>query len=220
MGTGRGRRARHETVEATLDWSYALLDEAQHSLLRRCGVLAGPFDIDAVAVVCADTGETRATLAARLGSPVDKSLVMLDGPRGQYRMLETIRAYGLRELEAAGEVDSVAAQHWRWVLAATPGPWHWSFARVTTGGVEADLDNLRAALEWCKASGRTELAVRLAAWAGPIWFHAATGAEGLRWVRLGPTIDRQLSLDERLAWRTTAAWCHAASAWTAPLNWT
>jgi hypothetical protein len=75
-----------------------------------------------------------------------------------------------------------------------------------------ELDNLRAVLDRCVGTGQLDRAVHVAAWAGPVWFHTTQGAEGLDWLDRAAAIDASLPLDDRLAWRTAAAWCHFATA--------
>lgn len=98
--TGGSRTAlpRHQTLRAVVDWSWDLLSEAERRLWRRFALFHGGADVTMVERVC----DTDVDLLAAL---VDKSLLVL-GPDGRYRMLETIREYGLERLAEAGEAES------------------------------------------------------------------------------------------------------------------
>ncbi|HEY1393422.1 MAG TPA: winged helix-turn-helix domain-containing protein, partial [Methylibium sp.] len=102
-----GRRTavpRHQTLSATLDWSYGLLDEDEKRLLRRLSVFAGTFSLDAaIAVCCFDIGRPLAIEA--LAGLVSKSLLNVDagGSTLRYRLFDTTKAYTVQKLESSGE---------------------------------------------------------------------------------------------------------------------
>jgi predicted ATPase/DNA-binding CsgD family transcriptional regulator len=176
--------ARQRSLRATLAWSYDLLDADQQALWRRLAVFAGGCTLEAASEVGATP---RAGLDA-LAALADKSLLQVtQQPDGEPRFgqLETLRAYALEQLQASGELEDVRAQHARWVLslaeAAYPelsGPRQedW-FARR-----EREHDNIRAALQWCRATGQAETGARIAAalW----WFWDVRGhlTEGQQWL--------------------------------------
>jgi predicted ATPase/DNA-binding SARP family transcriptional activator len=97
-GGSRAALPRHQTLRAVVDWSWDLLDDDERRLWRRFAVFHGGADVPAVEQVCAADLDL-------LGTLVDKSLLVL-GPDGRYRMLETIREYGLERLAEAGEAES------------------------------------------------------------------------------------------------------------------
>ena len=103
------RSSRHRTLDATVDWSYRLLDEEARALLRRLSVFANGFTIDAARAV-SDAPDA----VALLSSLVDKSLIIWDPDASRYRMLESIRAFVRARLEEAGEADAAAARHLAW----------------------------------------------------------------------------------------------------------
>jgi non-specific serine/threonine protein kinase len=110
-----GRRTalpRHQTLRATLDWSYELLPEPERCLLRRLGVFARGFTLEAANAVMSDQGYTTSVVLNEIANLVAKSLVTLDGsePTGRWRLLETIRAYALEKLAESGEGEHVARQ--------------------------------------------------------------------------------------------------------------
>jgi predicted ATPase/DNA-binding CsgD family transcriptional regulator len=142
-----GSRAddRHRSVRAALDWSHALLDEADQALLRRVSVFVAPFTVGAAAEV-ADTGI--GVVADGLARLAEQSLLtVITGASGtEYRALETIRQYGAERLDEAGELVDTRSRHLRWCLAAAEGlaaggdDWRARFDPVA--------DELRAALAW------------------------------------------------------------------------
>ncbi|MEJ0066243.1 MAG: winged helix-turn-helix domain-containing protein [Caulobacteraceae bacterium] len=110
-----GRRtapARHQTLRATLDWSYELLTEPERLLMRRLAVFGGDFTLDAVAGVL-DAEVAGGDVVKNLASLVAKSLVAVDvgGPISHYRLLETMRAYALDRLAASGEFDAMTSRY-------------------------------------------------------------------------------------------------------------
>src|SRR5712675_1193015 len=107
-GGHRTALARHQTLRATLDWSYELLTEPERVVLRRLAVFAGGFTLDAASTVAAEVVDCVANL-------VTKSLVTADAGAAtvRYRLLETTLAYSLEKLVQAGEFDAVARRHAR-----------------------------------------------------------------------------------------------------------
>jgi len=108
-----GRRtalARHQTLRATLDSSYELLSEPERCLLRRMGIFAAGFTLEAANAVMSDQGHTSPVVLGGITNLVAKSLVELDGPApsGRWRLLETTRAYALDKLAQYGEMDQIA----------------------------------------------------------------------------------------------------------------
>jgi len=142
---------RQQTLRALVDWSFDLLDEPEQLLLQRLAVFAGGFDLAAAESVCGAEPLAADEVLDRLGSLVEKSLVMLDEGASltRYRMLETIRDYARDKLERSGQRQEMARRHCEHFFAlakslrdglngADQADW------IRSG--EADLDNLRAAL--------------------------------------------------------------------------
>src|SRR6202030_2528718 len=115
MLTGGRRTAlpRHQTLRATLDWSYELLPEPERLVLRHLAVFAGGFTAEAASLVAAG-GEIAASEVVRsLANLVTKSLVTLEAGSAiaHYRLHETTRAYALEKLAESGELEQVARRH-------------------------------------------------------------------------------------------------------------
>jgi predicted ATPase/DNA-binding CsgD family transcriptional regulator len=170
-----GRRIddRHRSLRSTLDWSHALLAEADRAVLRRVSVFADPFTSTAAAAVLADLPPA-GHLPTVLAGLADQSLLVATVGAGgtRYRALETIRQYGTDRLDEAGEADDARFRHLRWCLdrsgaldrsatldRATSAAWRTAFDDVA--------GELRAALAWAAGEPRHraeayELAIGLA----------------------------------------------------------
>jgi non-specific serine/threonine protein kinase len=154
LGTAnRGAEARQQTLEATIGWSYGLLDEQEQLLWIRLSVFAGGFEEDAATEVCSDPRIPAERIAGLLGTLVDKSILkrqLVDGHPPRYWLLETMRQYGLARLREVGEQAAVQKRHFDWIceLARQAGAWDGrqpeTFARMSS-----ERDNLWAALDFC-----------------------------------------------------------------------
>lgn len=186
LGGGTSGVTRHQTLRGTLEWSHALLTEAEQVLLRRLSVFAGGFTLDAVVAVCGDAPLQQVELLDLLAKLVDKSLVVTErrGAGTRYRQLETVRQFGHENLDHAGESAQLAAAHCAYFLdvAESHNP-----ERATGVVIEqpklldGEHDNLRAALRWSCAR-EPETALRLAASLWRFWFVRGHAVEGARWV--------------------------------------
>ncbi len=178
----------HQTLRATMDWSYDLLSDPERALLRRLSVFAGSFILEATEAICAGDGVEAYDVLDLLTNFIDKSLVVAEGldEEVRYQLLETIRQYGQEKLRESGEVAVVHERHLAWYLdlaeRAEPelqGPNQETWLQQ----LEKEHDNLRTALEWSKVKdGGTEAGVRLA---GALhWFWAMRGylSEGREWL--------------------------------------
>ncbi len=163
---GRRRVQRQQTLQATLDWSYELLDEPERALLARLAVFSGDFTLEAVEGVCAGEDVDPGRVVALVASLVSKSLVVADPTDDtvRYRLLEPVRLYASEKLRARGEGETLRTGHRDWFLwwleVFPPVDAAWNSEVVTT--LERDLDNLRAAIEWSFRQDRPDLAARLA----------------------------------------------------------
>jgi predicted ATPase len=188
--TGGSRTAlpRHHTLVATMDWSYDLLDEQDRVLFRRLSVFSGTCTLDAAEEVCAGNGLESKNVLDVLVRLVDRSLVVVEEREGQarYRMLETVRQYGRDRLLESGEVRSVRDRHLEYFLAlaegaepALQGP----DQKTWFDRLEAEHDNLRAALEWSLGEDRGDAGLRLAGALWWFWYVRGYLTEGAAWLR-------------------------------------
>jgi predicted ATPase len=191
--------ARQRTLRATITWSYELLAPGEQLLFRRLGVFAGGCTLDAAAV-CAGTGGLPLDILDGLGALLDKSLLRReDSPGGEprFQMLETVREYALEQLEASGEAELLRRRHALYFLA---------FAEQADQGLrtaaqtewlvrlQAEQDNLRAALTW----GRAQATTRAGATDGEYWLRLA-GALSWFWHMRGHVGEGRAWLEAALA---------------------
>lgn len=185
----QGRPNRQKTLRATIEWSHALLSPEQRRTFRQLGVFRGDFDLPAVSAVVSTDGDGLDELAAL----IDSSLVATasspdDEPR--FRLLETIAVYAGERLTDAGELEEVRRRHAEHYLSVV----EIEAPRLRTGSflvardhIEADLDNIRAALEWLLPAGdgpadRLATGLRLCEHLGWFWYACGYQREGHVWL--------------------------------------
>src|SRR6201987_4523304 len=173
-----GRRTalpRHQTLRATLDWSYGLLGEPERVILRRLAVFAGVFRLEAASAVIASPEIALAEVVDGIANLVAKSLVALvaGGTVACYRLLATMRAYALEKLTEAGERQWLArrhAQHCRDLIERAEAEWETRPTAAWPAEYAAEIDNLRAALDWAfSPGGDAQIGVALTAASVPAW---------------------------------------------------
>jgi predicted ATPase/class 3 adenylate cyclase/DNA-binding CsgD family transcriptional regulator len=155
LGAGaRTALPRQQTLEASIAWSYDLLHEDEGLLLRRLGVFAGGFTLEAAEQVAADDQLDPYLVLDLLARLVDRSLVVTDddATSARFHLLETIRQYALARLDETDDPDQVRARHLEFFVqyAATAVPVN--DVVVTEPAVLAELDNIRAALAFAHRS--------------------------------------------------------------------
>ncbi|MBA3948069.1 MAG: hypothetical protein H0X37_26410, partial [Herpetosiphonaceae bacterium] len=175
---------RQQTVHATIAWSYALLPELERALFRRLGVFRGGWSLEAAEAICADLFPLDALDG--LSSLVEQSLLVVrdEGGEPRFGMLETIREYALEQLEAHDEGEALRQQHTRFFLEFVE-----SAEPELTGAqqafwmvaLEAEHDNLRAALRWSLAHA-PEGALRLSGALWRFWYGHTHLSEGRAWL--------------------------------------
>jgi predicted ATPase len=184
---GRGRLARQQTLRATIDWSFDLLDGRERALFRRLSIFAGGWTLRAASEICSDEGVVDEwDVFDLVSSLVDKSLVVAEsfGDDQRYRMLNSIREYGLERLAEANEKDAVAGKFIRFFAAFARELQPLAFALEDVAWrrlFASELDNVRAAIEWTIFQER-EPAIGLALLADIEWPELiTTPQEALRW---------------------------------------
>lgn len=168
--TGSARAmSRHQTLLATLQWSYEHLTPDEQQWLQRLAVFAGGWTLDAAAAI-ADEGSDEIETLEQLGRLVDKSLVVVEREAPEeprYRMLETVRQYAQDRLNDSGESDAVRERHLAYYLALAQRA-HPSFftkdASRWEHRIDVELPNLLAAHAWCdRAKDGASLGLELTA---------------------------------------------------------
>jgi non-specific serine/threonine protein kinase len=194
---------RHQTLQALIDWSHDLLTAPEQRLLRRLSVFAGGWTLEAAEVVCAGGGFESDQILDLLLRLVDKSLVVAKthGSESRYHMLETIRQYAREKLWAAGEGEMMRQRHLAYYveLAERAEPHLRAFDMVMwLDRLEAELDNIRVALEWALEND-VDSQLRMAS--ALLWFWHIRGHrnEGLDWLERGLPIEVMERADQPLS---------------------
>ncbi len=161
----RGADPRHQTLRATIEWSFQLLTEPERRLLCRLAVFAGGCTLEAAETVCGGDGTDPDTdiVFELLASLVARSLVVAEehGPESRYRLLETIRQFSEERLGEAGEIERWRARHADYYASLLPRIRHQSHdpgAEVLWARLSADQDNLLAAWSWAIDTGNVDIA--------------------------------------------------------------
>ncbi len=179
LATGhRGAAPRQQTLHAMIDWSWDLLDPAEQSVLRRLAVHADGCTAEAAAAVC-DQDDVLDVLV-RL---VDRSLVVpvvgVEGPR--YRLLESVSAYCIEKLQAAGELEAARQRHLSYYVSLAESAELYGGSQIRwLERLDEDAANLRTALDRAIGTGQLNLAERLVEALAWYWFLRGRHAEAMR----------------------------------------
>jgi len=192
--------ARHQTLRATLAWSYDLLAPDEQTLFRRLAVFAGGGTLEAAEAVCAGVGSPPIDAPSGLQSLINNNLVRVEpDTEGEPRfgMLETIREYGLELLAAAGELAGVQHAHAAYYATVAEVAAHrLAGPEQATWLARLDLehDNMRAVLRWAvepdqgreigpeESAGRRAVGLRLAGALWRFWEIRGYLSEGRGWL--------------------------------------
>ena len=180
-----GRRTampRHQTLNATLEWSYDLLDEEQRHVLNRLSVFSGGFTFEAAIAVVADDAVDEAKVADCLWELRSKSMIAVYGQNARLRLLDTTRAFAAVRLTEGGEQGFFRRRHALYFSdlfrqGASMDGSSWPKAL----GIE--VGNLRAAMNWAfSGEGDTKVGVDLAAASASTWIGMALLTECRQWM--------------------------------------
>ncbi|HEY3248822.1 MAG TPA: tetratricopeptide repeat protein [bacterium] len=198
--TGGSRTAlpRQQTLQAVLDWSYELLSEPERAALRALSVFPAGCTLQAAEHVCVGPGIPHGDVLTLVGHLVDKSMLIAEAQATdlRYRMLATIRQYGLERLVQGGDASSVRTRQLDWCVALLtrldpPG----RPEQEWLGRVEVEHDNLRAGLAWGLESGDVAAALSLAGALAPFWLVRGYWSEGRRWLEAALTAGMNVDPD-------------------------
>jgi tetratricopeptide (TPR) repeat protein len=182
-GWARDLPERQRTMSATLDWSHDLLSEPERVLFRRLSVFSGGFSLEAAEAVNANEGD----VLYHLGRLVEQSLVRVEpnAAKARYGMLEPVRQYALERLQESDEEQQSRTRHAAFFLALAqraqpelrkPNQVGWLDL------LQAENDNLRAALSWTVQQGHDETGLRLSVAVQRFWSVRGYLEEGRRWL--------------------------------------
>jgi predicted ATPase len=178
---------RQKTLYAALDWSYGLLSEAEGAVLRRLAVFVGHFTLEAALAVITSELIDHVVVMTAIDSLVAKSMVATRpiGGMMRYRLLDTTRTYALEISTDETGSAKLAARHATYYQRSLEQPgveWPTLSNATERASRLADLNNVRAALEWCFGSnGDPDIGVRLAAAAAPVFLATSLLPECHRW---------------------------------------
>lgn len=233
-----GRRTampRHQTLRATLEWSYELLSTSEQRLLNRLGIFAGPFTLDSAATVSDTSDDSGPSALNMISSLVAKSLICRDANSGQrFYLFESMRAFSLEKLVAAGELANIALRHSQFFcdrLSAASADWRDMPLDKWLAEYKDDLSDVRAALDASIAEvDDTAISAELICESLPFWMQLSLLDECRIRVsdiltRLGASGSIDASLEMRLqrALGASSAWAQGptaevASSWERTLS--
>lgn len=186
-GGSRTVAPRQQTLRATLDWSYDLLNPQERLLLARLAIFVGGCDLEAAEAVCCGDGIAAEDVLLLLAQLAEKSLILVDANHGtaRYRLLEVVRQYARERLEASGQVGQLAERHGdyfltiaedagRALMGAEQGTW---LMRL-----EQEHGNLRAALRHARATENAVQGLRLVRDLWRFWYARGYLHEGSVWL--------------------------------------
>jgi len=194
-GGSRTALPQHQTLQATLDWSYDLLSPAEQTLLQRLSVFIGGWTLEAAESICSNASIKPEDILNLLSQLINKSLVNTAEPQSKmglfkdtrlhFGMHETVRQYGLKKSVESLESNIIRDHHLEYFLnlAETAAPHlirpeqlEW-LARL-----DADYENIRAALDWALSKESPEASLRLCAALGIFWSFRGYWKEGSKWL--------------------------------------
>ncbi|WP_084302352.1 winged helix-turn-helix domain-containing protein [Bradyrhizobium sp. WSM2254] len=232
-----GRRTappRHQTLGATLDWSYNLLSEVERTVLRRLSVFVTGFTHEAAQQVAGGPGIGAEEVFDAVGGLLMKSLASADttGSVARYRLLDTTRTYAALKLADAGELDQFRRAHAQYYCALLKRANEADLPTDERRALVTHLDDIRAALHWAFGNcGDPSIGVDLTSHASSIWLSKALFAECRDWtIRAaavapnredGKATDQQIVIHLALASSqlfTTSFSVEAMVAWTRTLE--
>ncbi|HEX6480100.1 MAG TPA: tetratricopeptide repeat protein [Ktedonobacteraceae bacterium] len=206
-GLDRTALPRQQSVQATIEWSYDLLSEQERTVFRRLCVFASGCTLEAAEAVCAGDGIEEGAVLLLLSHLIDQSLVQMQEERSgavRYRLLEVIRQFGREKLKIKGEASILSRRHRDWYLGLAE-----QAEQELTGKqqgawldrLEAEQENVRAALHWSLEQQEGEEAARIVVTLWPFWILRGYLSEGREW------LDRTLAaLPNRTELRAKVLW--------------
>lgn len=183
-GGSRTGESRHQTMLATLDWSYDLLSPSERQVLAELAAFSGSFDLSQVESVCSADGEDPEILDLVLAL-LEKSLVARDPTTGRYRLLEPVRRYAGDKLAETGRQEEMAQRHARLfadVVEELSGGAEGTRPPGWLDRLELEHDNVRAALRWSLEHEAADLALRIAGATWTFWKLRGHLTEGRSWL--------------------------------------
>jgi predicted ATPase len=199
-GASRTALPRHQTLRAAIGWSHEICEPAERLLWARLSVFAGDFELDAARFVCADDANLPAEdIMDLVTGLVEKSVLLMQSHNAgvRYKLIDTLREYGVEWLDKLGQTDSIRQRHRDYYLQlAQTGEHAWSGPRQVYWFIRMrqEHDNVRAALDYCLSHpAHKKIALELLA---SLWF---------MWVACGFAREGRVYLERGLASNTEAS---------------
>ncbi len=202
-GGARDLPERQRTLRATIEWSFALLNEGEQLLFARLAVFSGGRTLEAMEAICDAEGDLPVEAFEGVSSLLDKSLLRQEeGPNGEPRfvMLETVHEFAREKLEESREAEEIKRVHAQYFLTLAeeaypelkgPNQIEW------LERLEAEHDNMRAALSWAMERKEAELVLRLGSTLSWLWSVRGYHSEGRRWLEEALAIEGRVSTEVR-----------------------
>ena len=175
----RGRRTavqRHQTLRATLDWSYDQLPQVEKAILRRVAVFPAAFSFDSASDIAVNGSVNLNDIVPGIANLVEKSLIVAEVNNAgvQYRLFDSTRAYALEKLTQSSELEQFVRRHAEYycrLCERAELEWEIRPTEEWLATYRTEIDNFRSALDWAfSPNGDTALAVRLTVAMTPLWF--------------------------------------------------
>jgi tetratricopeptide (TPR) repeat protein len=202
-GGARDLPERQRTLRNTIDWSYGLLEEGEKTLFARLAVFSGGRTLEAIEAVCDAEGDLPVDCFEGVSSLMDKNLLRQEeGLEGEPRfvMLETIHEYAREKLELNGEAEKIKRVHAEYFLALAEE----AYPELKGANqlewlekLEAEHDNMRAALSWALEREEAELALRLGGALWLFWWTRGHFSEGRHWLEEALATDGHVPSEAR-----------------------
>lgn len=188
LSGGRRTAAPHQqALDATIRWSYDLLEPPDQALFEALSVFAGGFDLEGAQGVCAAGDLDPSELIDGVSRLVDRSLLVAQHPDGstRYRMLGALRAFGAERLERRGQASQFRDVHLTWLQRMARQVGHELSSGRNQGEwlsvIDMELDNVRAALQWALDCGRVADGLAIAGRLYQYWYMRSE-REGRQWL--------------------------------------
>jgi len=184
----RSALPRHQTLRATIEWSYDLLSKEERILFSRLSVFVGGWTLEAAEEICSGNGIDSKQVLGLITHLINKSLVIVEIPvkETRYRRLETIHQFARGKLLESGETPQLRDRHMEYFLKKAEeielfliGPDQSAWMDY----LDLELDNIRLAMEWALSNKRGDESLRLFGALGWYCFIHCYCWEGLEWFK-------------------------------------
>jgi predicted ATPase/Tfp pilus assembly protein PilF len=202
-GGARDLPEHQRTLRGTIEWSHALLDEGEQLLFARLAVFSGGRTLEAIEAICDAEGDLPMDTFEGISSLLDKSLLRQEeGPNEEPRfvMLETIHEYAREKLGESGEAEEIKRVHAQYFLTLAEEAYpelKGAKQLQWLERLEAEHDNMRAALSWALERKEAEVALRMGGALSWFWFMRGYHSEGRRWLEEALAMDGRGSPEVR-----------------------